>query len=114
MQPGLLRHSLIQALHNFVTNTCTIAEHWHRQGNHIAVKCETLPIIIVLEALWRFGDLAFATQAKLRHVYIMYGLAICDSVSIVYMMTTGLPLVLDFFLSGAMFVVGVSLEITNR
>ena len=91
-----------------MTNTCTIAEHWHGLGNHSAAGWEITPVIPVLEALWRDGDLEFATQDKLRHVYIMCGLAGCENVSIVCMMTTRLPLVLDLFLLGTVFVTGDS------
>ena len=83
----------MQALHNYVTETCTIAEYWYRKGNNKAVEWETVHTIPVLEALWEADDLEFATVDKLRHVYVMYGLAVCNRVCIVYMMSTVLSLI---------------------
>ena len=75
-------NSLVQALHEYVTKTRTVAEACHRQGKHLAVECEIRPVIAVMEALWGAGDQAFATEDKMRHLYIMCGLAWCDMVSI--------------------------------
>ena len=85
--------SLIQALHDYVTKTRTIAEACQQQGNHLAVEYEIWPVICVMEALWGAGDQAFATEDKMRHLYVMCGLALCDSVSIVSMNTIIFPLV---------------------
>ena len=79
---SIYSNSLIQALHDYVTKTRAVAEAYDRQGKHFAVACETLPVIAVLEALWRTGDQAFVTVETLRHLYIMRGLALCDMVSI--------------------------------